>query len=816
MPANKAEGLVELQRQRDLLKTGALQDAILESASYFCIATDEQGVIQIFNVGAERMLGHAPADVMNKITPADISDPVEVIARAQALSLELGTAITPGFEALVFKATRGIEDIYELTYIRKDGSRLPAMVSVTALRDEQDRIIGYLLIGTDNTARRHIEAERQKLDQALQATNVELEAARFAAERANLAKSAFLAAMSHEIRTPMNGVIGMIDVLEQSPLQPAQIEIVRIARDSAYALLSIIDDVLDFSKIEAGQFQVDSEAMDVAAVMHGVCDTLEPVAAKKGVRLTQSTDAQVPAHLVGDATRLRQVLINLVGNAIKFSGARAGGQVAVQARLMTSSDTEVRLAFEVVDNGIGMAPATLTRLFVPFTQGDDSTTRRFGGTGLGLSISHGLVELMGGVIEVTSALGEGSTFTVHLPLARRSAPLGGSAAVAPWRTESGADERALPPKLAAPSAPAAEWGGGLQRGLILVAEDNEINQKVLLRQLALLGCTAQVACNGLEALAFWRRGDYALLLTDLHMPQLDGYELATAIRQGEGSGQRMPIVALTANALKGERKRCCDLGMDDYMTKPVQLANLKAMLDKWLPAAAPHTPPLCVESLTAPAPVDLQVLAELLGGDVSGIDELLQSFRQGAERARTGRAVRSPGASGRQRRPRRAGPLAAALRAGAGGRAAAPGRGRARAVNSGNAVHTVNTVKAVPRQLLVVEDDGFTRQLIGRMLDPLQYLARYANDSVEALSLLRDYRPDLVLMDIRLPGLDGLALTRRLKAVPHLTSIPVVMMTGDARLETLRSSIEAGAAGFVVKPFSRLALLAKLVGSLPA
>ena len=197
-----------------MLKTGALQNAILNSANFSSIATDEKGVIQLFNVGAERMLGYAAADVMNKITPADISDPQEVIARAKALSEELATPITPGFEALVFKASRGIEDIYELTYIRKDGSRFPAVVSVTALRDDQDRIIGYLLIGSDNTARKQVEAERALLYEALQNKNAELENAKLAAEKANLAKSDFLSSMSHELRTPLNAILGFAQLLE--------------------------------------------------------------------------------------------------------------------------------------------------------------------------------------------------------------------------------------------------------------------------------------------------------------------------------------------------------------------------------------------------------------------------------------------------------------------------------------------------------------------------------------------------------------------------------------------------------------------------
>ena len=227
--AGTAEGITEVRRQEALLKTGALQNAIFNSANFSSIATDAKGVIQIFNVGAERMLGYTAAEVMNQITPADISDPQEVIARAKALSVELGTPITPGFEALVFKASRGIEDIYELTYIRKDGSRFPAVVSVTALRDAQGAIIGFLLIGTDNTARKRVEAERALLYEALQEKNAELESARSVAEKANLAKSEFLSSMSHELRSPLNAILGFAQLIETgsplpSPDQKANID----------------------------------------------------------------------------------------------------------------------------------------------------------------------------------------------------------------------------------------------------------------------------------------------------------------------------------------------------------------------------------------------------------------------------------------------------------------------------------------------------------------------------------------------------------------------------------------------------------------
>jgi PAS domain S-box-containing protein len=270
------DGVTEFRRQETLLKTGALQSAIFNSANFSSIATDAKGVIQIFNVGAERMLGYTAAEVMNKITPADISDPQEVIARAKALSVELKTQITPGFEALVFKAARGIEDIYELTYFRKDGSRFPALVSVTALRDAQNVIIGYLLIGTDNTARKQA---------------IEL-------EYASRMKSEFLANMSHELRTPLNGIIGFTEFLideKPGPLRPKQKEYLGDVLNSARHLLQLINDVLDIAKVEAGKMELHPETFPVRKAVEEVATVIKSIAQKKriavGIGVSDGLDA---------------------------------------------------------------------------------------------------------------------------------------------------------------------------------------------------------------------------------------------------------------------------------------------------------------------------------------------------------------------------------------------------------------------------------------------------------------------------------------------------------------------------------------------
>jgi PAS domain S-box-containing protein len=372
------------------IKAGALQKAIFDSANFSSIATDAKGVIQIFNVGAERMLGYAAADVMNKITPADISDPQEVIARAKALSIELGTKITPGFEALVFKASRGIEDIYELTYIRKDGSRFPAVVSVTALRDAQDNIIGYLLIGTDNTARKQA---------------IEL-------EYTNRMKSEFLANMSHELRTPLNSIIGFTEFLideKPGPLRPKQKEYLSDVLNSARHLLQLINDVLDLAKVEAGKMELYLETFPVRKAVEEVTAVIKGVANKKhiavGIEVSDGLDA-----VTLDQHKFKQVLYNLLSNAMKFTDE--GGQVVIHARRLDPH----RLEVQVRDTGIGIKAEDINRLFTAFEQLDSGTARRFEGTGLGLALTKKIIEFQGGRIGVQSEPGKGSVFTVDLPV----------------------------------------------------------------------------------------------------------------------------------------------------------------------------------------------------------------------------------------------------------------------------------------------------------------------------------------------------------------------------------------------------------------
>ncbi len=659
--------------EESLLKAGALQSAIFNSANFSSIATDARGVIQIFNVGAERMLGYAAADVVNKITPADISDPSELISRAKALSVELATAITPGFEALVFKASRGIEDIYELTYIRQDGTRFPAVVSVTALRDAQEAIIGYLLIGTDNTARKLVEEEQKKSDQrlrdqqfytrsliesnidALMTTDphgiitdvnkqmealtgctrdeligapfkdyftdperaeagirrvlsekkvtdyeltarardgqqtvvsynattfydrgrtlqgvfaaarditerkqveAELKQARAVAESASRSKSDFLASMSHEIRTPMNAIMGIADLLAQTELTDEQDKYVQIFRRAGDNLLNLINDILDLSKVEASQLELEQTGFLLGDLVEKVVEMVAPRAHEKGLSLTFEIAPGTPTDLLGDPTRLRQVLLNLLGNAIKFTEV---GQVTLRVQPDGNPATPAALRFTVADTGIGIPHEKLARIFERFTQADSSTTRRFGGSGLGLTISRRLVELMGGRIWVESELGEGSVFAFAAPF-EIWAPQN-----RPEILPVGADARTPLPALN-----------------ILLVEDSPDNCTIIMAYLADTPYRISIAPTGAIACDMFFTGDYDLVLMDRQMPVMDGLTATRAIRTWEKDNGRAPapIIALTASALKGDRETCLAAGCTAFLTKPIkQDVLLRAIRD---------------------------------------------------------------------------------------------------------------------------------------------------------------------------------------------------------------------------------------------
>ena len=548
-----------------------------------------------------------------------------------------------------------------------------------------------------------------------------------AAQAANRAKSEFLANMSHEIRTPMNGVIGMVDILQSTELMPKQQRMLDTIHQSSLALLQILNDILDYSKIEAGKLEVESIPTHLRDVTEGVAQLMISMASGKDAQISLFIDPSLPTWILSDPTRMRQILFNLLGNALKFVQQKSG-KAMLHVHPATRPDGTPCVRFCIIDNGIGMSEAVVAKLFQPFTQADESTARKFGGTGLGLSITHQLVQLLQGEIMVRSTPGIGSEFIVELPLRETTAPAnrapeskpdlrgvhvlavtptvecatlfqvyllaaGAKVSIAANLPTARQDICNLPDNIvllldlvdadgdSQPESPSvtgwpgleekrivqlvrrgkkaaatkhvevearpliyqelilavAAASGGFSTGdnlsalekrqhirrpppsvehaaatgqLILLAEDNEINREVMLEQLDILGYTAEVAEDGVEALGMWQSGRYALLLTDCHMPNMDGFDLATEIRAAEPPGVHQPIIAVTANAMQGEMQRCREHGMDDYLSKPLRLNELGPMLRKWMPVITePAATEAAINGAAKPAAGDTDALA---------------------------------------------------------------------------------------------------------------------------------------------------------------------------------------------------------------
>jgi PAS domain S-box-containing protein len=678
----KVKGLdvlvTEVRHEEALLKAGALQRAIFNSANFSSIATDSRGVIQIFNVGAERMLGYEAAEVLNKITPADISDPQEVIARATALSQELGTTIAPGFDALVFKASRGIEDIYELTYFRKDGSRFPAVVSVTALRDAQEAIIGYLLIGTDNTARKRVEAEQKKLDQrlrdqqfytrslieshidalvitdplgiitdanrqmealtgctrdeligapfrnyftdperaeeaiklvlrekriadyeltardrngkttdvsynattfydrdrllqgvfaaardvterqltqqALQKTNVDLEAAKLAAEKANLAKSDFLSSMSHELRSPLNAILGFAQLMESASPSPTDSQKESIAQilQAGWHLLKLINEILDLSVIEAGKVLLSTEPVSLAEVMSECQAMLEPEAQQRGIGMTFPCFDK-PVFVSADRTRLKQVVINLLSNAIKYN--KESGTVVV----VCSARTPERTRISVTDTGAGLSPEKLAKLYQPFNRLGQEAVGGVAGTGIGLVVTKRLVELMEGALGVESTVGSGSVFWFELNTS--SAP----------QLEVETDEAAAHDKTPRPIRAPIHT--------LLYVEDNQANMKLVEQIVARRpDLRLLTAVNGVLGVELARKEQPTVILMDINLPGISGIA-AMEILRADPATAHIPVVALSAYANPHDVEMSLAKGFFRYLTKPIKIREFTDTLN---------------------------------------------------------------------------------------------------------------------------------------------------------------------------------------------------------------------------------------------
>ncbi|HXN10186.1 MAG TPA: ATP-binding protein [Steroidobacteraceae bacterium] len=517
----------------------ALQDAILNSASFSIIATDQRGVIQLFNVGAERMLGYRAADVVNRLNPSDLHDPDEVLARALDLSVEFGVTIAPGFEALAFKASRGLEDTYELTYIRADGHRFPAVVSITALRDEAGLVIGYLLIGSRNSVRKRVESE---LNDAI-----------VLADQANLAKSEFLSSMSHELRTPLNAILGFAQLMGSGtppPTSSQQRSLDQILKAGWY-LLDLINEILDLALIESGKLPLSLEPVSIADVMRECQAMIEPQAGKRGIRVSYPR-LEVPHLVLADRTRVKQILINLLSNAIKYN--RVDGAVEVTC----DAGSAGRLRISIRDTGEGLAPEQIAQLFQPFNRlGQETRTGE--GTGIGLVVSKRLVELMGGHIGAQSTVGVGSVFWIELNLS------------------TGTNL----PILDALPAPAVvtQASDPLPRRTLLYVEDNPANlmlvEDIVTRRPDIRLLSAR---DGPDGIAMARASRPDVILMDIHLPGISGLD-ALRILQADPLTARIPVMALSANAGPRDKLKGLEAGFFDYLTKPINVAAFLLSLD---------------------------------------------------------------------------------------------------------------------------------------------------------------------------------------------------------------------------------------------
>jgi two-component system sensor histidine kinase/response regulator len=531
--------------------------AIVESTQDAVVGKDLNGIITAWNKGAEEMYGYTAAEAIGQ----DISMLAPVERKTEIVEI-------------LDKVKRGVRiDALETKRITKAGDTRNVQISVSPVRDPDQQIIGAAVITRDITTLKKREQEIQELNDTLKKRvyelaeqSAELQAARDQALEASNLKSAFCANISHELRTPLSGILGLNEMLiENAKLEDDDRKLALMVQQSAEALLTVVNDILDLSKIEAGKITLEYAPFNPVFLLQDCTRLMAPTAQQKGLDYQLTLDQMLPETVYGDVSRLRQVLLNLIGNGIKFT---ENGTVQVSAKLLESDADFAVIEFAVQDTGIGVSPEDQRFLFMPFAQVDNSSTRRFGGTGLGLSISKQFVQMMGGQIGVKSEKGQGSRFSFKVKFDRKKL----------HQAENFSTEQMIKPAVAPIATDLAKGRA------VLVVEDNSILQHLALRQLNSLGVQAHATVLGHDAIELAMTDKFDLILMDINLPDINGLEATAAIRNLEHSANRppIPIIAMTAGAMSGDRERALTAGMNDYLAKPVAIENLKRTVEHWL------------------------------------------------------------------------------------------------------------------------------------------------------------------------------------------------------------------------------------------